>query len=189
MRETIEEIEARGVEMRPIPGVIGYAAGSDGFIYSFRSRGSRWNPRKRYTTRPRRVGGFSDKDGYLGVGIVWPAGRRVRQYRVHLLVCLAFHGPCPGGMECSHLNGDPSDNRPENLAWESRSANHQRKRGHGTMIDGEKNPAAVLSESDVRRIRTRNAEGESLSFLAREYGVVKQNIHHIVTGRTWRHVS
>ena len=36
---------------------------------------------------------------------------------VHRAVLLAFRGPCPLGMQCRHLNGDPRDNRLANLSW------------------------------------------------------------------------
>ena len=63
-----------------------------------------------------------------------------RRY-VHTLVAEAFIGPRPAvGMECRHLNGDPSDNRPANLAWGTRSdqrlddvrngRNHNARRTH-----------------------------------------------------------
>lgn len=43
--------------------------------------------------------------------------------RVHKLVLEAFVGECPPGMECCHLNDIKTDNRLENLRWDTRSAN------------------------------------------------------------------
>lgn len=43
--------------------------------------------------------------------------------RVHALVCEAFHGERPKGMVTRHLNGDSTDNRPENLMWGSYEEN------------------------------------------------------------------
>jgi len=42
---------------------------------------------------------------------------------IHRLVCEAFHGPCPAGMEARHLNDVKHDNRAENLAWGTKSQN------------------------------------------------------------------
>lgn len=40
---------------------------------------------------------------------------------VHDLVARAFYGhPLVRGFRVKHLNGDPSDNRPENLVWAGR---------------------------------------------------------------------
>jgi hypothetical protein len=36
---------------------------------------------------------------------------------VHVMVATAFLGPRPAGKEVRHLDGDPTNNRPENLAW------------------------------------------------------------------------
>lgn len=44
---------------------------------------------------------------------------------IHRLVLLAFVGPCPEGTEACHENGDGSDNRLENLRWDTHAANVQ----------------------------------------------------------------
>lgn len=50
---------------------------------------------------------------------------------VHQIVLKSFVGPCPKGMMCRHLNGDPSDNRLSNLHWGTRSDN-----GHDSVVHG-----------------------------------------------------
>lgn len=42
---------------------------------------------------------------------------------VHRLVLAAFVGPCPDGMECCHWDDDPTNNRLENLRWDTPRAN------------------------------------------------------------------
>lgn len=51
---------------------------------------------------------------------------------VHRLVLLAFVGPAPKGMVCCHLNGDGTDNRLENLRWDTPSNNQRDSMLHGT---------------------------------------------------------
>ena len=51
---------------------------------------------------------------------------------IHTLVAAAFHGPRPVGLEVRHLNGEPWDCRPENLAYGTPSENQQDKFLHGT---------------------------------------------------------
>jgi len=46
-----------------------------------------------------------------------------RDLQVHHLVLEAFIGPRPDGMEGCHWNDDPSDNRLDNLRWDTRRAN------------------------------------------------------------------
>ena len=53
---------------------------------------------------------------------------------VHKLVLLAFVGPAPDGHECLHGNGDPSDNRLENLRWGTRGDNIRDAIRHGTWM-------------------------------------------------------
>ncbi|QDF19244.1 hypothetical protein SEA_STICKYNOTE_47 [Corynebacterium phage Stickynote] len=58
-------------------------------------------------------------------------GRRENGLWVHRLVLEAFVGPCPPWMECCHNNGDPSDNRVENLRWDTKKSNMADRRKHG----------------------------------------------------------
>lgn len=58
-------------------------------------------------------------------------GRRERGLWVHRLVLEAFVGSCPPGMECCHNNGDPSDNRLDNLRWDTKKSNRQDRNKHG----------------------------------------------------------
>lgn len=48
----------------------------------------------------------------------------LKNANVHSLVCTAFHGPCPPGMECMHINGIRTDNRAENLIWGTSAENN-----------------------------------------------------------------
>jgi hypothetical protein len=43
--------------------------------------------------------------------------------KVHQLVCEAFHGPCPAGLETLHEDENGLNNRPENLRWGTRKEN------------------------------------------------------------------
>lgn len=48
---------------------------------------------------------------------------------IHILVCEAWHGPCPEGLECRHLDDDKDNATPANLRWGTRSENmHDRIR-------------------------------------------------------------
>lgn len=49
---------------------------------------------------------------------------RNKTYKVHRLVCEAFHGPAPFEKAVvMHLNENPDDNRPENLQWGTQREN------------------------------------------------------------------
>lgn len=53
-------------------------------------------------------------------------------FLIHRLVLQAFVGPEPEGMEACHNNGDHTDNRLENLRWDTKRSNMLDKRAHGT---------------------------------------------------------
>lgn len=59
-----------------------------------------------------------------------------RLWLVHRLILETFVGPCPEGMECCHLNGDPQDNRLENLRWDTPTANAKDREFHGRTAKG-----------------------------------------------------
>lgn len=73
---------------------------------------------------------------YLEVGMSIKG--RSRNYYIHQLVLEAFVGPCPPGMECRHLDGDPSNNKLSNLAWGTPQENANDRISHGTTNKGKK---------------------------------------------------
>lgn len=57
---------------------------------------------------------------------------------VHYLVLETFVGPRPDGLVACHGNGDPVDNRVENLRWDTQSANILDAVMHGTHPESKK---------------------------------------------------
>lgn len=117
---------------------------------------------------------------------------------VHRLVLEAFVGPCPGGMECRHLDGNPRNNNLSNLKWGTRSENQQDSVRHGTKYsyfqDGKKinigvnNPMVKLTEDNVKQIKrmkgtlTQRARAEM-------FNVSPSAIQGIDDGKTWSHID
>lgn len=97
---------------------------------------------------------------------------------VHRLVALAFLGPCPEGQEVRHLDGNPQNNRADNLAYGTRAQN---------ILDVYQTgrPWRALTTDQVRDIRQRLQAGERGSSLAKEYGVSEGSISAIKTGRSF----
>ena len=108
---------------------------------------------------------------------------------VHHLVLEAFVGLCPPGMECCHNNGDPTDNRLSNLRWDTHLNNEKDKRGHGTRPHGSKHWRAILTEEDVRKMRSMYQSGKySKIALARLFGTSIWNVYPILKRQTWVHI-
>lgn len=53
---------------------------------------------------------------------------------------------------------------------------------------GERNCNSKLTEQSVRDIKRRRVAGEGCTDLAKEYGITKAMVSHIMYGRAWKHV-
>jgi HNH endonuclease len=165
----------------PIAAFPGYFAGEDGQIYS-----SRWtNSKDTFGPGSKRLTGYPTTNGYLHV-VLMREGKRY-QRNVAPLICVAFHGPRPVGMEVCHGRNGKLDDTPENLSWGTKSKNcGEDKVRDGKDNSGERQWKSKLTWGAVIVIRKRYEEGASQVQLAKENGVTKENIYLIVNGRTWK---
>lgn len=109
-------------------------------------------------------------------------------YRVHRLVCLAFHGPQPDGMECCHNDGNRVNNHESNLRWGTRMENILDAKSHGTFIQGETVGGCKLKAEDVVWMRT-NKGLMSVQKMANKFGVSYSTAKDALTGRNWKHIT
>lgn len=107
---------------------------------------------------------------------------------VHRLVAIAFLGPCPRGMECAHIDGNPSNNAASNLVWVTHKENLSHRSLHGTALRGETANGAKLTENQVREIRYLCANGQKQRDIAAIYNVAQGQISLIHRRETWGHV-
>lgn len=164
------------IEYRPIAGFPLYRVGSDGSVWSRHSGG--W-----VKLRQSEIGG-----GYKAVTLCCDGSQFSK--RVHRLVCEAFHGPCPEGMEVRHFpENNPSNNAASNLRWGTRKENHADKKIHGTHLEGEKHGMAIISQSDVVLMRSEYEKGLStIAEIATRFGVSESQCARVVHGESWSHV-
>ena len=127
--------------------------------------------------------------GYQKVELSQPGHRALHVY-VHRLVMLAFVGPCPEGLEVCHNNGKRTDNRLNNLRYDTRSSNALDRHAHGTFNPrrGEDAHNSKLTEEAVRWIR---ASIGSLSYreMARRLGVTHRTVIETAQRKRWAHVN
>lgn len=71
--------------------------------------------------------------GYETVGL--SKNGRPRTIFVHVIVLEAFVGPRPDGMVSCHNNGDPNDNCPSNLRWDTQASNMRDRYMHAAALD------------------------------------------------------
>lgn len=164
--------------MKAIPGFSNYSITKNGCVWS-KYRNGRWL-RVSY-----------DSDGYPQVILCTNKKRRNR--KIHRLVLETYVGPCPNGMECRHLNGNPVDNRLENLCWGTKSENQMDSLKHGTAQGphnkGEKNGQAKLTENQVRLIFNAYYDGvHTQQELADYFGVTQSLVSLITKKEKWGHV-
>jgi HNH endonuclease/NUMOD4 motif len=101
---------------------------------------------------------------------------------VHQCVMLAFVGPPPSGHEVIHYDGDPVNNRLDNLLYGTRAQTIDNAKRRGTFPRYEDRPGAVLTREQARIIA---GSSKKADFLANRFGVKRGTIQQIRQGLTW----
>lgn len=116
---------------------------------------------------------------------------RKRYVKVHQIIGVLLWGRDCIGMQINHIDGVKHNNRPENLELVTPSRNN--KHAYELKLQkpklGSMNGAAKLNEDQVVEIKELLSEGTSGTEIAKMYGVSKDTISMIKTGKTWKHVS
>jgi NUMOD4 motif len=113
---------------------------------------------------------------------------------VHLLVLRAFIGEPSIGYQGCHNDGDCKNNLLTNLRWDTRLANEDDKKAHGTVPKGETHYAATLTNDQVLSIKRDLLEYKGkhygrLKAIGNNYGVTSKLIGHIASGNRWQHLT
>lgn len=110
--------------------------------------------------------------------------------RRHVLVAETYHGPQPfPGAVVRHLNTDPTDDTPGNLAWGTQQENIDDTVDAGKNTKGAAHPMAKLTEAQAQDILNRRSSGESGRALALEFGIKEAAVCDLYKGRTWGHLT
>ncbi len=108
---------------------------------------------------------------------------------VHRMVLESFVGPCPEGCEGCHTNSIRTDNRLENLRWDTRASNTQDRVNKGSSA-GSLNSGSKLKEEEVWDILFYFIlRGVPTQTLASQYDVHISCIQRIVYNAGWKSVN
>lgn len=169
---------------RQISGFSGYMVSSEGRVRSYWTAHG-WT---RFASDPRMLKpGKLNKQGYLAVRLRTTTGK-AKSVTVHRLVMRAFIGPCPDGMNVNHKDGDPRNNRLENLEYVTHSENvmHAYRTGLRRRTVGEASPTSKINWLIVSVMRSAAAQGQTKAVIARHFGVSESTVRSVVTGKSWR---
>lgn len=134
--------------------------------------------------------------GYSGVSLTCQNGV-LKHYLAHRLVWAAFNGPIPPGMQINHKNGIKQDNRLSNLEVCTPSQNTRHaldvlghKNAPPPHVPGIKNGRALVTEDQVREIRSLYATGDySQEALGKRYGMKQTTVSQIILRKSWPHIT
>lgn len=171
------DFDAVKEEWRPVPGYEGrYDVSNLGRMRSWRPMGSA----KGCLLEPRLLHPTPWRSGHCYVGL-HTAGH-VKKLGVHELVLFAFVGfRPPPKHQGAHWDGDPGNNRLDNLRWATPAENEADKARHGRQKTGIHVYNCQLTQSDVDEIRADTSLSQRA--LAKKYNTQQCTIHRI---KTWK---
>lgn len=142
---------------------------------------------------------------------IWTASKNKRGYGrfvwegrgkgVHVIAWMLLRGNIEAGLCVLHncpTGDNPSCVNPNHLFLGTKQDNSRDMAAKGRagsqvhperLPRGREHPLSRLTEDQVRIIKARCSKGESQSEVARQYGVAAVTVHHIMRGRTWKHVE
>jgi hypothetical protein len=173
-----------GVEFRHALRFLGYIVGSDGSVWSCIHRYNKIGHSRYWRT----LSQVTNRYGYKAVNLLDLGSGKMCRKLVHALICEAFNGPRPEGLDCCHNDGSRDNNKPENLRWDTVRGNMADCLRMGTYNHdrrwrfGERSPQAKLTNRQVVEIK--NLAGTMMQKdIATLYGVGQACISDILRGR------
>jgi len=132
------------------------------------------------------VGRSIDRYGYVK-RVLCKQGK-MYDFTEHRLVAIAFIDNPEDKLTINHINGIKTDNRVENLEWNTNLENKQHAVNSGlTNLKGINHPRCKLSEKDVLEIREIGFT-QTRTALSKKYGVSRNSILGIINRKNWNHI-
>ena len=126
---------------------------------------------------------------YCQIDLYKPGEGVAKWHLVHRLMWQTFRGPIPPDMQVCHNDGDPTNNRLENLRLDTSLGNNRDRYKHGTMPRGESHPMVKLTEDQAREVyRLATSGASSQQEIANRFGISRPTVTAIKAKRLWAHL-
>lgn len=174
---------------KPVKGYEGiYEVSNDGRVKSLARLKECGHPGAKQMTKERLLKIKADRMGYPRVKL--SKNGVAKLIPLHRVVALSFVENPHNKPEVNHIDGDKTNNLPDNLEWATRSENlkHAFDKKLKCAIKGEENNKSKLKAEQVLKIRLLRNEGVKLVDIADKFGVTAANVSEIVNFKTWKDV-
>lgn len=150
--------------------------------YYIDKNGNVYGPKKN-KLKPR-MGGYKKKYCRFGAKV----NGKTKDFYIHRIMLQEFIGMPEQGMEAAHLDGNPQNNKIENLKWVTPYENSQHKIMHGTSGKGQSNSMAKISDHHAQEIviAYKNMSSKELS---ERYKISTTSVSGIATGRIRHNIT
>lgn len=172
---------------KDVPGYEGYYQVSSLGLVGSVSRKINSSYNKKRVIKGRSIKLHLRKDGYYTVTL--SKQNIIKTYKVADLIAATFIGKKPGKYDTCHNNGIRTDNRINNLRYDTRVGNLKDKILHGTSYRGERHWYHKLKEHDVRNIKNLLAKDFYHKDIADIYGVHRATISAINQEKSWAWIN
>lgn len=116
---------------------------------------------------------------------------KLKTIKIHRLVAISFIQNPENKPQVNHIDGNKQNNNINNLEWVNNSENqiHAYKIGLNKAKRGEENSKAILTEKQVKEIRSKfKKRVYTREMLGIEYGVKASTIKDIILRKSWKHI-
>jgi NUMOD4 motif/HNH endonuclease len=130
-----------------------------------------------------------NRDGYPVCQLFY--NKKHISYKIHRLVALSFIPNPENKTTVNHINGVKTDNRVENLEWNTRSENilHAFQIGLKKSSKGISNGRSKLTEKEVLKIRLLLSKGMKQNDISKKFNISTQTISSINKRLIWKHIK
>lgn len=175
-------------EWRYVEGVVGYQVSNCGQIRSRWKKGGDVRSGSSLGNTWRILKCSKHKHGYRLLHM--KVGSAIIATWVHRIVAVAFHGTPPTDKtEVRHIDGNPENNRANNLKWGTHLENMRDIDRHGRRKRGETLSQTKVTNAQAIEIVRRASAGELQKHLAIEFGVAPVTISRMVRGVKWSMIT